>query len=28
VEDGVEGVRFIDAALKSSRANAKWVSIG
>ncbi len=28
VEDGVEGVRFIDAALKSSRANAKWVSLG
>jgi predicted dehydrogenase len=28
VEDGVEGVRFIEAALKSSRADATWVTLG
>jgi predicted dehydrogenase len=27
VEDGVEGVRFIETALESSRADAKWVSM-
>jgi predicted dehydrogenase len=28
VEDGVEGMRFIEAALASSRADAKWVTLG
>ena len=27
VEDGVEGVRFIEAALESSRADARWVRL-
>jgi predicted dehydrogenase len=27
VEDGVEGVRFIEAALKSSRSDARWVGM-
>jgi predicted dehydrogenase len=28
VEDGVEGVRFMEAALKSSRRDAEWTSLG
>ena len=27
VEDGVKGVAFIEAAVKSSKANAKWVKL-
>lgn len=28
VEDGVAGLRFIDAALKSDRAGSRWVALG